>query len=119
MKDQILALEQRLRQAQLNGDVKELDELISDNLQFVFFDGSVVSKADDLAAHKNKVVVFTKIIFTEQSIKCFDDFATVTVKAEVEAKIGEQVNHNFLRYGRTWAKVQGSWKIISGNVTQI
>lgn len=120
MKDHILALEERLRKAQLNSDLSELDELISEDLQFILFDGSVISKEDDLTAHRNRMVVFNKIDFSEQIIHCFENFATVTVKAEVVLKVGENTNHIFLRYGRTWGRVNETrWQVISGNVTSI
>lgn len=119
MKEEIRVLEERLRLAQLSNNVIELDDLISDKLQFIFLDGSLVSKKDDLEAHRNKAVIFKTITFTEQSIECFEQIATVTVKAHIEAKVGEQNIQSVFRYGRTWAKSMGKWKVISGNVTQI
>ena len=44
MKGQIIAQhEERLRQAQLKSDVAALSELIADEIQFVFLDGSVTT----------------------------------------------------------------------------
>ena len=60
----IQELEERIRKAQLSNDVTILNELISNQLQFVFLDGSVATKSDDLEAHRNKLVIFHSITFS-------------------------------------------------------
>lgn len=119
MKKQIQELEERIRQAQLANDVQALEELISDQLQFIFLDGSVVGKTADLEAHRRKLVRFQSITFTEQVIETWENVSTVTVKAEIQAIVGGEMLQNTCRYGRTWAKINGQWKLISGNVTII
>lgn len=116
---EIRDLEERIRRAQLSNDVDTLDELISNQLQFVFLDGSVASKSDDLEAHRNKVVIFHRITYTEQTVEVFEKFATVTVKAEISGFMNGQDFHGFYRYGRTWALLNGHWQLISGNVVQL
>ncbi len=112
-------LEERLRKAQLSNDVNTLDELISNQLQFVFLDGSVASKSDDLEAYRNKLVIFHSITFTDQIIQTFENLATVTVKAEIRGTMNGQSFHDNYRYGRTWAILNGQWQIIAGNVVQL
>lgn len=112
-------LEESLRKAQLSNDVNTLDELISNQLQFVFLDGSVASKSDDLEAHRNKLVIFHSITFTDQIIQTFENLATVTVKAEIRGTMNGQSFHDNYRYGRTWARLNDQWQIISGNVVQL
>lgn len=112
-------LEERIRKAQLSNDVNTLDELISNQLQFVFLDGSVASKSDDLEAHRNKLVIFHSITFTDQIIQTFENLATVTVKAEIRGTMNGQSFHDNYRYGRTWARLNDQWQIISGNVVQL
>ena len=112
-------LEERIRKAQLSNDVNTLDELISNQLQFVFLDGSVASKSDDLEAHRNKLVIFHSITFTDQIIQTFENLATVTVKAEIRGTMNGQSFHDNYRYGRTWARLNDQWQIIAGNVVQL
>ena len=112
-------LEESLRKAQLSNDVNTLDELISNQLQFVFLDGSVASKSDDLEAHRNKLVIFHSITFTDQIIQTFENLATVTVKAEIRGTMNGQSFHDNYRYGRTWARLNDQWQIIAGNVVQL
>jgi hypothetical protein len=112
-------LEERIRKAQLSNDVNTLDELISNQLQFVFLDGSVASKSDDLEAHRNKLVIFHSITFTDQIIQTFENLATVTVKAEIRGTMNGQSFHDNYRYGRTWARLNDQWQLIAGNVVQL
>ena len=112
-------LEERIRKAQLSNDVNTLNELISNQLQFVFLDGTVASKSDDLEAHRNKLVIFHSITFTDQIIQTFENLATVTVKAEIRGTMNGQSFHDNYRYGRTWARLNDQWQIISGNVVQL
>ena len=88
-------LEERIRKAQLSNDVNTLNELISNQLQFVFLDGSVASKSDDLEAHRNKLVIFHSITFTDQIIQTFENLATVTVKAEISGTMNGQDFHGY------------------------
>ena len=55
---EIVALEARLRAAQLAADVSALDALIADELLFTGPDGSVGTKEQDLAAHRSGAVRF-------------------------------------------------------------
>ncbi|MFM7603236.1 MAG: nuclear transport factor 2 family protein [Pseudanabaena sp.] len=119
MEKTIQDLEERIRQAQLSNDVNTLDELISNQLQFVSLDGSVASKSDDLEALRNKIVIFHSITFTDQIIQTFENLATVTVKAEISGTMNGQDFHGHYRYGRTWAKLNGQWQIIAGNMVQL
>lgn len=48
MKDEIIALEERIRRAQLSSNVNELDELIADHLQFIFFDKKPLRKISQI-----------------------------------------------------------------------
>ena len=119
MEKTIQDLEERIRKAQLANDVNTLNELISNQLQFVFLDGSVASKSDDLEAHRNKMVIFHSITFTDQIIETFENLATVTVKAEISGSMNGQDFHGYYRYGRTWAMLNGKWQLIAGNVVQL
>src|SRR5205809_1065858 len=103
MVDTIKELEERLRQAQFSNDVAALDELLADRLQFVFLDGSVARKSDDITVHRNKLVRFHSIEFSEQTIEILSDvLATVTVKAAIAATSGSESFRRTCRYGRTW-----------------
>lgn len=120
MNDQIIAQhEERLRQAQLKSDVVALNELIADEIQFVFLDGSVTTKAMDLETHRTGNIRVQSIDFSERDIRCLSDtVATAIVKvAMVVVFHGQEVRGNY-RYCRTWLERNGRWQIVAGCVSR-
>lgn len=119
MKDIIIDLEEKIRKAQLENDVKVLEELLAQDLKFIGLDGNIATKLDDINAHKAKLVLFKDITFSERTIHEFDDFAVVTVKAEITGETGGTAFHGHYRYLRNWARIDHRWQIISGCVAEI
>ena len=120
MKGQIIAQhEERLRQAQLKSDVAALSELIADEIQFVFLDGSVTTKEMDLEAHRTGNIRVQSIDFSEGDIRYLSDsVVTATVKAAMVVVFqGEEVRGNY-RYCRTWLERNGRWQIVAGCVSR-
>lgn len=115
----IAQYEERLRQAQLTSNVAELSELISDELQFIFFDGSIATKEMDLDAHQKGLYKFQTIEFSEQNIRIFENTAIVTVKSKVVLMANGRPEQGTLRYIRTWHLKENRWQIIGGSVTKI
>ncbi len=111
--------EERLREAQLKSDVVALNELISDELQFVLFDGSVYTKQMDLDAHRSGALKLKSIEFSEQRICTFGDVAVVTTQAKLAGTSSGQAFETKMRYLRTWQKRESGWKIIAGSVIAI
>lgn len=119
MWQEIIKLEEDLRQAMLSSDVKKLDELIDDSLVFIGPDGSVASKQIDLDAHRSKIQKIQELNPTEQVIKDFGSFVAVTVKMAITGTYGDfDISGNY-RYLRVWKNNNGTFKIVTGSVTKI
>lgn len=87
--EQVEKMEDRLRQALLNGDVAELDQLLSDELMFTDHNGQRISKEGDLEAHRSGKLKIEDIVLGEQEIKIFKDTAIVSVLMESRGRIAE------------------------------
>jgi uncharacterized protein (TIGR02246 family) len=113
-------LEETLQQAMLNGDVQALDELIADDLIFTLHSGLVISKQDDLEAHRTGLQKYRKIDITDQHIRHYgDDCAVVTLRADLEGVFDGESYAAPYRFTRIWAKRQNRWQIAAGHVSQI
>jgi ketosteroid isomerase-like protein len=112
-------LEEKLRQAMLNGDVQTLDELIADDLIFTMHTGLVINKQDDLEAHRTGIQKFTQIELDDQTVSHYGDCAVVTVKAELAGKFDGQAYSDTYRFTRLWVNRQNRWQIAAGHVSQI
>ena len=116
----ILEGEERLRQAMLHSDVSVLGELISSELHFTNHFGQVVTKEDDLAFHRSRVLRLTQLEPSEQFIQIHPGFAVVSVLMHlIGSYVGAPIEQN-IRYTRIWTIApNGSLQIIAGHSSEI
>ena len=115
MKSRIAELEEELRIAMCESDINALDRLLSPDLVFTNHLGQVISKEDDINAHKNGVFSIEEIIFSRQDIIILKDSAVVTVQAKISGSFNEQPSNETLRFTRVWANQFDLWKVIAGH----
>ena len=119
--DEIVALEARLRAAQLAADVAMLDTLIDDDLLFAGPDGLLGTKAQDLDSHRSGTVRFRAHVPTELRIRRVGaDVALVALRALLTVAVGGTVVHGPYRYTRVWARsADGAWRVVGGHVSAV
>lgn len=119
LQEQIISLEEKLRQSMLKSDVKELDALISDELIFTDHTGRRVSKSVDMEAHQSGNLKIESIKSSEQEIKTYDQMAIVSVLMSIEGKYLGEPFHGNIRFSRTWLNLDDSWKIVAAHSTLV
>ena len=119
--DEIVALEARLRIAQMDADVMALDALIDDDLLFAGPDGSLGTKAQDLAAHASGAVRFREHEPTELRVRRVgSDVAIVALRARLAVEVGGTVVRGDYRYTRVWSRnAAGTWRVVGGQVCAV
>ncbi len=118
---EIVALEARIRTAQLDADVATLDSLIADALLFTGPDGQLGTKAQDLDAHRSGVVRFRAHKPEELRIRRVgDDVAVAALRARLEVEVAGTLMRGTYRYTRVWARERGgAWRVVAGHVSEI
>jgi ketosteroid isomerase-like protein len=118
---EIVALEARLRAAQLGADVAALEELIADDLLFTGPDGALGTKAQDLAAHASGVVRFRAHEPEELRVRRVGaDVAVVALRARLAVEVAGALARGTYRYTRVWAREGGSaWRVVGGHVSEV
>jgi len=118
---EIVALEARLRAAQLAADVSALDTLIADELLFTGPDGSVGTKEQDLAAHRSGAVRFRAHEPEELRVRRVGaDVAVTALRARLVVAVGGELAQGTYRYTRVWARLRaGEWRVVGGHVSEI
>ena len=118
---EIVALEERIRSAQLAADVGALDDLIGDHLLFTGPDGQLGTKAQDLAAHASGVVRFRSHDPEELHIRRVGpDVAVTALRARLAVEVNGTAVHGTYRYTRVWAREgDGSWRVVGGHVSEV
>ncbi|QHV97521.1 nuclear transport factor 2 family protein [Spirosoma endbachense] len=115
--EEIQFVEQRLREAMLNSDIKELDALLSDELLVTGPDGKLVGKADDLAAHRTGIVRIKAMVPQEIIVKILPEAAVVFALMAMQGFIQDQAFEGLYRYTRVWSKQTGNWQIIAAHIS--
>jgi Domain of unknown function (DUF4440) len=95
--------------------ISTLDELVADDLLFTLPTGLIIDKQTDLEAHRSGVQKFIRIEIGDRQIYHYDDWAVVTLKAEMIAKVFSGT----YRFTRVWAKRQNRWQIVAVHASQV
>jgi ketosteroid isomerase-like protein len=113
------ASEAALRQAQLAGDVRELDRLLDDALVFTGPNGAVYGKKDDLDAHRRGLLRITRLEPSEERIQRFGHIAVVSVRMEMSGTFEGEAFAGPFRYTRVWRAEADGWRIVAGHVSAV
>ena len=118
---EIVALEARLRAAQLAADVGALDALIADELLFTGPDGTLGTKAQDLAAHASGAVRFRVHEPEELRVRRVGpDVAVTALRARLAVEVAGTLMQGVYRYTRVWAREHGGpWRVVAGHVSAV
>jgi len=113
---QIKQYEERLKQAMLRSDVAALDELLAPDISFINHLGQLMTKQNDLEAHKSGMLKIDQITLSDQKIKVYGDVAVVSVQANILGKFAGAVSEDNFRFTRVWVKSSSNvWQIIAGH----
>ncbi|MEU4695159.1 nuclear transport factor 2 family protein [Actinoplanes sp. NPDC023714] len=113
---ELLAAEQRLKDAQREGDVAALDRLLDDRLVAIGPDGGRYTKRDDLDAYRSGSSVIDSL--TEESLEHLIAGSTgVTFfVGTVAGTFGGAAVTARMRYTRTWARVGDEWRVVAAHI---
>jgi ketosteroid isomerase-like protein len=119
-KQQVEALEEQWRQAQLGGDVAAMDKLLSDDYIGISMTGQVNTKMQQLDRMRLHKVALTRLDLGERQVKLIGSIAIVTSRAEVEGTNEGAPIKGTYRYTRVYQRLpSGAWKITSFEATRV
>jgi len=118
---EIVALEARLREAQLAADVPALDALIAEDLLFAGPDGRLATKRQDLAAHASGMIRFRAHVPEELRVRRVgSNVAVASLCARLEVEVSGAVSRGTYRYTRVWARESNTpWRVVGGHVSPV
>lgn len=115
----ILALETAWNHAEQSKDIAALDQLLSPQLVYVDYDGSISTKEEFLASVKSEGLAPEQITNEQQTAHVFGDCAVVTgIYREKGVNKGKPYNRRG-RFTDTWVKVNGTWQCVASQSTLI
>ena len=115
---QIIAAEERLRQAMLRSDVAVLDELIAPELLFTSHLGQLVGKQDDLDFHRSGLFRLSALDPGEQRILIHGAVAIVSVLMHLRGSHAGEPFDASIRYTRVWS-LAPTLRVIAGHASAV
>lgn len=113
-------LEEKWRQAELQGDLAALDGLLSDDFMAILPNGILQTKEQALAALRSGTTHITTLELSDRKVRFYGTTAVVTSRAEVVGiTSGREMNGSY-RYTRVYVRdAKGTWKIVNFESSQI
>jgi len=117
--NRILTLETAWSQAEQHKDIKVLDELLSDNLVYVEYDGTFMTKAEYLTSRQKASLQPAQVTNESTTVHMYGSSAVVTgVYREKGTSGGKSYEHRG-RFTDTWVSEGGVWRCVASQSTLI
>ena len=111
--------EDALRAAMLSNDVAALAELLDDDLVFTGPDGRVLTKEDDLSAHREKLLRLDRLDIDETRAHCIGEMILTTTQAALAGYFGSMAFDGVFAYTRLWRRSGTVWRVVAGHADKI
>jgi hypothetical protein len=111
--------EEALRSAMLAGDTQALDDLLDNALVFTGANGQVLSKAEDLAAHRSKLLQLERLDVYETQAQRIGEMIVVTTKARLAGRYDSTPFAGAFAYTRVWRQSADAWKVVVGHASMV
>ncbi|HHV7523015.1 TPA: nuclear transport factor 2 family protein [Burkholderia orbicola] len=111
--------ETALRAAMLANDVEALDALLDDDLVFTVPTGQVISKEDDLAAHRAKLLRLDTLDVIEMRASAVDEMILTTTRAALAGRFDGAAFTGTFAYTRLWRRSGAHWRVVAGHASLV
>lgn len=117
---EIEGLEEQWRQAVLTNNVSTMDRLLAEDYTAITANGTVQTKAQVLAAHKEGRYQILSLDVSDRKIRLYGNTAVVTSRADVSLKDDNKEMNGKFRYTRVYIRnSSGQWKIVNFEFNKI
>jgi hypothetical protein len=118
--DELVRLNATLQIATKNYDIATLKDLISDDYELVSASGKVYDRAAFLADAADRSAVYEINEPEDVAVRHYnDDSAIVTAILHVRYRVEGKTVDVRIRYGDTWAKLDGKWRYVYGEASPL
>ncbi|PAJ79926.1 nuclear transport factor 2 family protein [Burkholderia ubonensis] len=114
--------EAALRAAMLANDVDALDALLDDDLVFTVPTGQVISKEDDLAMHRAKLLRLDRLDrldVQKMRASAIGEMILTTTKARLAGHFEGRAFDGVFAYTRLWRRSRAGWRVVAGHASQV
>jgi hypothetical protein len=116
---ELLKLEQDCTNAFVKADCAFLNRNLADDWVIMDSDGSVTTKAQELASLKSGEVVISSMVADDMKARVYGDAAVVTGRNTLKGTFQGKDFSGQERWTDTWIKKAGRWQCVATNVSAI
>jgi ketosteroid isomerase-like protein len=106
-------------EAMVQSDVEALSVIEAEDFTFISPDGSIMTKAQDLATIRSGDIKYESVELQEQSVRMFGDAGVVTGRANVKGRYRTFDISGAYRYTVTFARRDQRWQAVASQMTRI
>ena len=104
----------------LAGDVDQLDQLLDDRLIATLTPSTTrVSKAEDLAAHRSRRLVLTRLVEDDLALVVVGDTGVTWVLTSLEGTNSGEKFAVRMHYLRTWHHDEHGWRVLAAQISPV
>ncbi|HDR9250988.1 nuclear transport factor 2 family protein [Burkholderia vietnamiensis] len=108
-----------LRAAMLSNDVDALDTLLDDDLIFTVPTGQIISKHDDLAAHRAKLLRVDTLDLVEMRVQAIGEMIVTATTVVLAGDFDGTPFSGRFAYTRLWRQAGDRWRVAAGHASQV
>ena len=116
---EIEALEEQWRQANVDNNLKVMNDLLADDYLGITSNGTIETKAQVLAQRRAGTMRITEMNISDVHVRVYGDTAVVTSRAEIAGSNGASDIGGQYRYTRVYNRRFGEWKIVSFEASRV
>ena len=115
----ITEIEQRFNAALLKRDAAEFDQLLSNDLVHISFEGQSAGKAEYMAFFKQGAWQYKKYQSADVKIKLMGNVAVVTGRVDRVIVVGNKETTGAFAFTHVWTRTEDRWQLTSSQLTTI
>jgi len=116
---ELIKLEDEWTNAMLKRDWSVLERILTDDFTDVTFEGSVLTKAQDIADLKSGALTLTSLVADEMKVRVYGDAAVVTGRNTLKGKYQGMDINGQIRWTDTWVKHGGRWQCVATHGSKV
>jgi len=119
VEQELIKLENEWNDAWVNRNIAFFERIYADDFMVTTSDGSVVTRAQDIANVKSGEDMATSAVSDEWKVRVYGDAAVVTYRMAVKGKEKGIDYSSQLRWTDTWIKKAGRWQVVAAHCSKI
>lgn len=118
VQQEITALNDQSVQEAQKGETGFVEKYYTDDAVIIHSDGKLIGKAQEIDSMKSGALKYQSIEVRQRSVRVYGDTAVSVAETSVKGVLGGKPIDGTFISTRTWAKRDGTWKVVAYQATR-